>query len=502
MKKTTIYTTVHGSQIRGFSTLELLVAFAVMTLSIVAVILLVFGNQSVAVDTELAQRALYQAEQNLEVALAEGVTDIDGITTFNNSLTAPFVSEEIEVTPISACAKRITSTVSWGRDNRSLSTTLVSKVVDPAESAANDHQCPASSSGDDWDNPQAFLGVQINGPSDATAVHFFEDRLYLTNDSNDDFFVYDFDGSVNPPTLTELGSLSSGGGFYDVTVIDSPRFAFLGGDLPGTELYVVDVSNPSTLNPGDIKHAVPLLNGVMQPINALFYYDGFLYVGVSQNAGEELHIFDVSGVSSLIPPTPVQAVEIGADVNDIVVRGDYVYLATADNNAELKILDLTDLSADDLGFDADSSDDAMEVHVDGEYVYLGRKQNNPQADDFYILSISDVLSDTSMTDGNLGSHLLISNNSEVVGLETLGVAAGQLIFVVVDNPTDGVQIYFTSDPANLTSPSTCAEAYNFSENTSAATVGRDSLGVDYLFVANKSNNDIRVIRDDATACTP
>jgi len=53
---------------KGFITLELMIAIAVMVTSISAVILVAFGNQSLSIDTELAQRALYLAEQKLEKA--------------------------------------------------------------------------------------------------------------------------------------------------------------------------------------------------------------------------------------------------------------------------------------------------------------------------------------------------------------------------------------------------------------------------------------------------
>ena len=68
----------------GFSTLELLIAFAVLTLSLTAVILVAFGNQSVAIDTELAQRALYLAAKNLDEAGALAISDFDALGDKNN----------------------------------------------------------------------------------------------------------------------------------------------------------------------------------------------------------------------------------------------------------------------------------------------------------------------------------------------------------------------------------------------------------------------------------
>src|SRR3989344_5566093 len=54
----------------GFSTLEILIAFGVLIMAVTAVILVIFGNQSVAVDTETNSEALSKATISLEEARA------------------------------------------------------------------------------------------------------------------------------------------------------------------------------------------------------------------------------------------------------------------------------------------------------------------------------------------------------------------------------------------------------------------------------------------------
>ena len=48
---------------RGSSTIEILIAFAVLILSITAVITVFFSNQSIALDTQINDEALYKAKQ-------------------------------------------------------------------------------------------------------------------------------------------------------------------------------------------------------------------------------------------------------------------------------------------------------------------------------------------------------------------------------------------------------------------------------------------------------
>src|SRR5207253_2013244 len=69
----------------GSSTLELLIAFAVLTLMVTAVIMLSFGNQSIGVDIETNTEALAKTEKLLEDARAASRTDFNSINNFSST---------------------------------------------------------------------------------------------------------------------------------------------------------------------------------------------------------------------------------------------------------------------------------------------------------------------------------------------------------------------------------------------------------------------------------
>src|SRR3989338_9394963 len=74
---------------KGFATLEILIAFAVLILSISAVILLVFGNQSIIIDSQTNSEALYKAQKMLEEARAASKQDffsVNSITTTSDDI--------------------------------------------------------------------------------------------------------------------------------------------------------------------------------------------------------------------------------------------------------------------------------------------------------------------------------------------------------------------------------------------------------------------------------
>src|SRR3989344_4630557 len=74
-----------GNLKRGASTLELLIAFAVLTLSITAGILVIFGNQVVSVDTETNSEALARAEAMLEKARADSRNDFSSVVSASST---------------------------------------------------------------------------------------------------------------------------------------------------------------------------------------------------------------------------------------------------------------------------------------------------------------------------------------------------------------------------------------------------------------------------------
>lgn len=105
------------------------------------------------------------------------------------------------------------------------------------------------------------------------------------------------------------------------------------------------------------------------------------------NADPDLVIIDVTDPSN---PSELGGIDIGANVNDIYVRGDYAYLATATNGEELTIIDVSDkqnpvkVSALALG----SSNDARTIIVEGQYAYIASNASGTQPE-FFIVDITN-----------------------------------------------------------------------------------------------------------------
>src|SRR3569832_1785768 len=89
-----------GNKKRGVSTLEVLIAFAIMTFTLTAVILVVFGNQFFSFDLQTNIEALSKAEAQLENIRALARNNFSGITPVAGTPEAlpPYYQKSIEAT--------------------------------------------------------------------------------------------------------------------------------------------------------------------------------------------------------------------------------------------------------------------------------------------------------------------------------------------------------------------------------------------------------------------
>ncbi|MDA0207840.1 MAG: hypothetical protein O3B64_00315 [bacterium] len=129
----------------------------------------------------------------------------------------------------------------------------------------------------------------------------------------------------------------------------------------------------------------------------------YAYIGTYPDAsGPEFLIYDISTPST---PSLTGWFEIGAYVNDLVVDGNYAYLATTHNNRELDIIDIsTKSSPTRAGFyDASGASDGIGLDKSGNYVTLGRFAST--ADEVFLIDVSSVASPSFVDSVNTGTHI-------------------------------------------------------------------------------------------------
>jgi hypothetical protein len=336
-----------GKNLRGSSTLEMLLAFAVITLALVAAVDLVFSNRSLASDIESSEAALSQAQALLEDAQAGA--------RFDFNLLNPTTS--LSVVQTGDYLKHVTAEVSWTSAGRLLSVSLGTDIAN-AEGAEDGEACSSATAGD-WSKAALGSAVQVgaSGGVGVSALLAVDKKLYVaastTGAGTKDFYVYDASGAV--PAL--MGSINANGlasGINDLAVSSTTSgFYIYAASDSGPEVEILDVSHPAApavmLSYKLPTTSPPFIAGGRA--NAVAVRNGYLYVGLSAAAGTQLAIFDIGASRSPASPTnPVYAggYVLGAGVSDIAVRRGVAYLATTDNMRELVMLDVSDPHAPTL----------------------------------------------------------------------------------------------------------------------------------------------------------
>ncbi|MEK7642422.1 MAG: hypothetical protein AAB392_01365 [Patescibacteria group bacterium] len=464
----------------GFATLEILIAFLVLILCISAVILLAFGNQSVAIDSETNNEALYKAGQMLEKARSDSRFDFASVNPIP-TLPVTFIQDNIYKKslqviypdPSDFFTKKVTSNITWKVDGgRDQTISLSTLLTDPA-AVNGGNTCNSVLSGD-WTNPQLLGDVDVGQNNGGTDVDIFLQKAYVTTNASatnkPDFYVVD----VNNPNLSPLPiiggvGINTGPGLMAVHVTD--KYAYVANQSRNGQLQIIDIQ-PSTPN---LITTFPLTNvtgsGAQALGNSIFYKDGYVYLGLTTTAtGPEFNIIDVR-VSNA--PVLRGSYSIGHDINAIYIRGDYAYIASP-HNEELKILNIFDKDNPiPVGFVdlLDNSANGKSIAMVGNTLYLGRTEGaSPATKELQLVNIT--------IPGSPAPGVSFDVDSTVNAL----AIRENLVFMVTSEPGLGFQIW-NLDTGLL---------YGSKNVQQTSTGGMDCEG-NYIYIAQRSNKALQIV---------
>lgn len=413
-----------GNYTRGVSTLEILIAFAVLTLSMAAMSMVVFGNQSIVVDTQTNVEAISKAQIGLEQVRALSRQQFSLVTTIPTFSWSPpgglTYTASTSVMDLTQCKKLATSTVAWQEDSRTLSISFTTYLSDIAGALFLGGHCVAIPPSGNW---QTLASVQGgDGSVNGTGVYVKNSIAYVsansTSVSNPDLLIYTYDPGP-PKAITPQGAvdislspdLGSSNGLNGVVVVG--KYAYGINSQKDHQLVIIDVSavgSPSVVSSVTLPNITagftcPNATNCPSGGRSIYYYKGYLYIGTGYLAfglpaqNHEFHIYCIldASVPLCSPTTPLWmgSVNIGHNVNDIAVRGHYAYLATSGTAGELMVVDLNTLSAPPVTTDAPGSEDALSLYIIGNTLYLGRQKGIASEPDFIVYDITNPTSPAS-----------------------------------------------------------------------------------------------------------
>jgi len=543
MKK--LSTQFHKVTTRGFSTIELLIAFSVGIIFLTAAIMVSYtdptlnhqisldSNQATVLDVSLDNNALAISGNKISDAVADLIGNWNAVIgdTVADPNDPTQLALDTNVEDTSQCTKTITNTTSWttlGSRNRNISFGTALSDIDTAIALGRGACDPFPAT--DWNYPESdnLAQANVSGADDGTAVDVrsFNNTRYAFITSNPtgggtgkkEFTVIDVtDKNVQGSDIK--ATLNKDKGLLNVTIFGDYAYV-LNNDILN-QLQIIDISNPAASSKLLTSYTLPNISCTYHNQNcqrigrSISYYDGYLYIGTGYMAGNnpEFFIYCVndSSVAGCSPTTPVfrSSLNLDHNINDIAIAGNYAYLATSADYGELTVVDIsskttplappnyTNQNINNRKYNAvttagnASTEDGRSVYVLGDYAYLGReKVSNNNEREFYVLNISNPSNITSVGAMSFG---MTNNAAYLSGI----VVKGKTAFL---STYDSNKSFYLVDLNDLSNPHLRNSCSDF--DTSQWATGIEMKDNYVYLVQIQGSTLLKIVYDQGNACTP
>ena len=483
---------LHRNFRAGSSTLEILIAFAVLMLSLTAMVSISFGNQSMSLDTETNNEALYMAKGSLEEARALSRHSFASVlaATANESI----YTKELEVSDLTPCRKEVTSRISWLVSAlRPQTIELTPGLTSAAEIAALGGDCITEPPPSDWDNPQIFADDTIN-PGKTVDIDVLDKIAYLGADASPYFYIADTTGAVQGQsgglfvTFANGFDLDAKPNSLDAIKSGTKTYVFAAVDDTVDQLRVVDVTDINNPVLAATRTLSSCVTGSYPEGWRLKVYGDRLYFATRETAGPEFHVFNISD-----PENPAElgtgaclGTELNTTVNDIAVQDRmiasslmrFAYTATTGNSREITVFDVTDslnvgstTEVVTARQDLSGSQDGQSIFLVSNKLYFGRE--SASGPDLYVYDV---------TDPTAGVSLIASWDASADVLDLF--VAGPYAFVATAKPSDEFEVLNVSDLSNIS----LVVEYNFTNK-----VDRIDYETDFVYTNGLSTPNFQIL---------
>lgn len=391
---------------QGFSTIELMIAMAILVLVLTAVVLVSFSNQSFSIGSQTGNEAMKLAQEMLEEQQSLARKDFNLVNSTPSPIVDDIYKKEIisnffypnhpdpdyNHSDLNFLAKEVKAVVRWTNErhvDKTLElTTLITNFNFPSgANTCNSNLGVTDDAGnmilEDWQNPVientgdtdfASLVGDPAGTYPITDIDAYKERLYVTvgqtgANSSDTLYIFDISSPDLPVLLDSIDNASTvASGLNAVRVAEDPASG-------AAEVYIYAASNTAsdygTCNPvadkacgqiyifklntstdavsfvANLKlNTIPSITG-QNRAQSIFLKNGYVFLGLENNAGgPEFNAIDVhnpENISSGVYPV-TGSFEAAVGINAINVRNSYAYLGVANSASEPQELRILNIS--------------------------------------------------------------------------------------------------------------------------------------------------------------
>lgn len=351
----------------GFSSVEALLAATLFGLLVIPLTGAFIYVRSSGADAGDHTRSLLLASEGLEAVRSirdEGFADVAtgtyGLVKSCNSwslagsqdVTGKF-TRHITVANGSANRKTVTAAVSWASGVHSSQSTLVTQLTN--------WRLPFTAPS--WPLATLTGSVDVAGNQDATGVATQGNYAYLIRATGSpNFVVMDITNRAAP---TMVGSLNLGGA--PTSVYACGNYVYVGSTSSTAEIQVVSVANPAVPS---LVRSVNLSGSA--DVNSLTVSGAYLYA--TRKGTATIPGFQVLSLADPSNPAYVGGYGTSISMQDVYVSGNYAYVTTSTNNAELLVLNVSVPALPQLttSMDFAGTTDGGPIAGFGNMVYVGQ----------------------------------------------------------------------------------------------------------------------------------
>ncbi len=453
-----------NSHNQGISVIEIIIALAVATLSLTAVILVTVGDQNFFTSSSLRQDLLQTADLSLKETKLQAEKDFSGLVSTTTVFDSILQKITVESTDLytKAVWLHFESLV-----NSSVNFDFKTNFSD-FKTAFGGENCTIDPRAN-WSHPQVEPGTIDLGPGiSATDITIKNDTAYITADSATstfpDFFVVDIHELTHPALIA---AINTGPGLTGVS--RAGNFAYVANTSINSQLQIIDISD--RFNPKTVSFLKLPFTGTSKGTGvSIFYSAGSVYLGTTKADGSEFHVIDVTDP---LAPKYLGGFEVGSVANALLIKNKIAYVATA-NQKQLEVLDVQNPAAiKEVGsFSASgyATQEGESIYATNSGLYFGRSVggfNNINNHEFFLLSFD--------------TNPLLMTSIDIGASVRKMVAREPLIFMATTDVAKEFQVWDSQKK-------TLVSSLNFPATASSLRCYKDKL-----FVTLESSDALRII---------
>jgi hypothetical protein len=380
------------------------------------------------VDDEIKNIEKFRDAQSLtKTILTEAMikTEKEFNSVVSMSTTSDLFTMSLRVQDVSPCKKHLISDTYWNSNLRSHNVSFGVFITDPDFTKKVGGDCDGYIS-----SSSPIITLQNHsGEVDNATIDVLNSLIYSTETTATSTTLTIFKDT------TALASLQLDSTILDIDAINDTIFAASASS--SDQVIIIDTSDTSKPYIQN-KKTLPGVSGSFPGGRSLKFFDNKLYVGTHRTAGHEFHIFDVTDRAH---PLWLGSKELNHNINQIIIRDQYAYLATSGNTKDIIILDISHPEAivQIAALELSGNEDSQCLYVIGNLLYVGRaKAKSATNPEFVIVDISNPVNPTIIGSLYLGQTIKSIIVRNAIAYLLLGSTPSQIAEVNVIDPSHPV----------------------------------------------------------------